>query len=101
MGRKIRVLAINPGSTTTKIALFDDYNESFRTNIEHPPDEIKPFREIQDQLSYRSDMVEKAMAENGFKMAETYSPGAAAASCRSPAGFTRSQNCSRSMRQRV
>ena len=35
------ILAINPGSTSTKIALFENDEERFRTNIEHPEEEIE------------------------------------------------------------
>ena len=66
MDNKVRVLAINPGSTTTKIALFDDYDEVFSSNIEHTTEELKAFSEIQDQLGYRYEAVVKTMDENGY-----------------------------------
>ena len=66
MGNKIRVLAINPGSTSTKIALFDDYDEVFSANIEHPAEELNGFPEIQDQLWYRREEVIKTMEVNGY-----------------------------------
>ena len=68
MEQKIRVLAINPGSTSTKIALFDDYDELFSASIEHSPEELKLFSDIQDQLDYRAGTVEKTMAGKGFAM---------------------------------
>ena len=68
MKDKIRVLAINPGSTSTKIALFDDYEELFRTTINHGLEELRAFAEIQDQLAYRTATVEKAMIAKGFFM---------------------------------
>jgi len=68
MDKKIRVLAINPGSTSTKIALFDDYDELFSTSINHSTDELKAFGDIQGQLDYRTETVEKAMLEKGFAM---------------------------------
>ena len=70
MDTKIRVLAINPGSTSTKIALFDDYAELFSRTIDHSPDELSFFGEIQDQLPYRTGMVEKAMGEHGYALPE-------------------------------
>ena len=68
MDKKIRVLAINPGSTSTKIALFDDYDELFSVSIRHSQEELGVFREIQDQLDYRTEMVEKTMGEMGYDL---------------------------------
>ena len=69
MDKKIRILAVNPGSTSTKIALFDDAVKVFSTTIEHSAEDLRAFDEIQDQLFYRRDMVEKAMAERGYDLA--------------------------------
>lgn len=65
MDKKFRILAINPGSTSTKIALFDDNEEIFSQTIDHAAEDLKAFEEIQDQLGYRRDMVEKAMEAKG------------------------------------
>ena len=70
MDKAIRVLAINPGSTSTKIALFDDYNELFSKAINHSPDDLGNFMDVQEQLPYRSDLVEKAMVEHGYALAD-------------------------------
>ena len=70
MDKKIRVLSINPGSTSTKIALFDDYDELFSLSVEHSLDDLKGFDSIQDQLQYRTEMVEKAMKEHGYSLAD-------------------------------
>lgn len=70
MNKKIRVLAINPGSTSTKIALYDDYDELWRETLLHSPEELSLFAEIQDQLEYRTKAVEKTIAEKGYEIAE-------------------------------
>lgn len=70
MGDRIRILAINPGSTSTKIALFDDYDELFRETIWHSPEELRFFPEIQDQLDFRTATVEKTVEEKGFDISE-------------------------------
>ena len=70
MERKTRVLAVNPGSTSTKIALFEEYDELFGITISHPAEQLKRFGSIQDQLEYRRDAVERTMAEKGCPMAE-------------------------------
>ena len=68
MEKKIRVLAINPGSTHTKIALYDDYDEMFRKTIDYSADELAEFDEFQDQLAYRTQTVQKAVEDEGFEM---------------------------------
>ena len=68
MDTRIRVLAINPGSTSTKIALFDDYDVLFRKAIKHSPEDLRAFPEIQDQLGLRTAAVEKAMVENRYSL---------------------------------
>lgn len=68
MDKKIRVLTINPGSTSTKIALFDDYDKLFNQTVSHSPEDLKGFKEIKDQLEYRSEMIETVMTDNGYTM---------------------------------
>ena len=41
MGYKI--LTLSPGSTSTKVALFDDTKEIFRLNVTHPAEELAKF----------------------------------------------------------
>ncbi len=67
MDKIYRILAVNPGSTSTKIALFDNDKEIFSKNISHSKEELGQYKEIQDQKDYRRSMVEKAMEENGYK----------------------------------
>lgn len=43
------VLAINPGSTSTKIAVFNcDYEKLFQENIKYTAEELAPFASITD-----------------------------------------------------
>ncbi len=57
MKDRYRILAINPGSTSTKIALFENTNEIFYKNINHDYDILKNFHEVNDQLMYRKDII--------------------------------------------
>ena len=68
MDKKTRVLAINPGSTSTKIALYDDYEELFSESLNHSQEELSAYGEIQNQLGYRTETVGKAMSDNGYDM---------------------------------
>lgn len=62
-----RILAINPGSTSTKIAVYDGEEPLFVENIVHTAEELAPFKEIFDQFEYRRDLVLAAMRERGVE----------------------------------
>ncbi len=61
-----KILAINPGSTSTKIALFDDSTQIFKTNIEHPSAELEKYKTIADQYEMRHDAILEVMKSNSF-----------------------------------
>ncbi len=41
-----RVLAINPGSTSTKIAVYDDSTPVFEKTLRHDPEELNQFGDL-------------------------------------------------------
>ncbi|RJR34471.1 MAG: butyrate kinase [Desulfobacteraceae bacterium] len=57
MKKKYKIFAINPGSTSTKIALFEGEREIFSSNVSHDAARLKGFREIRDQLPYRKETI--------------------------------------------
>lgn len=57
------ILVINPGSTSTKIALYRDEKEVFTKSVPHPQEELSAFETAIDQLDYRTAAVERVMAE--------------------------------------
>ena len=58
-----RILAINPGSTSTKIAVYQNINPIFVKNITHPSEEIARFEHIADQFQFRKDIIYKELEE--------------------------------------
>lgn len=66
MGYKI--LAINPGSTSTKIALYDDERSLLDLTLRHTTEEISQFADIIDQLSWRRGLILNALRENNFEL---------------------------------
>lgn len=56
MSRKY-ILAINPGSTSTKVALYNGREKVFINKIEHPSDEIDKYHNIIDQYDYRLNLI--------------------------------------------
>ena len=63
-----KILAINPGSTSTKIALYDDEQPTLALTLRHSAEEIARFPRIIDQLDWRKEMVLEALAKNNFEV---------------------------------
>ena len=64
----MRILAINPGSTSTKLAVFEDEKKIFQKDVPHPAEELAGFPDIPDQLPYRKKTIEDALAAAGFSV---------------------------------
>jgi len=58
---KRNILTINPGSTSTKIAVFKSNELVFTTNIKHPAEEIEKYEKISDQYEYRKNIIVKEL----------------------------------------
>ncbi len=63
-----KILAINPGSTSTKIAVYTDDVATFNTSIDHTPDELAAFPEVIDQFQWRKELIEKVLIESGHRL---------------------------------
>lgn len=61
-----RILVINPGSTSTKIGVFEDEVQLFSKTLRHSAEKIAEFAAIADQKSWRKDLVMEALKENDF-----------------------------------
>jgi butyrate kinase len=57
------ILAINPGSTSSKIALYDGLKEIFTETVYHNADELKGYNRIIDQLDLRLEYILKFLDE--------------------------------------
>lgn len=66
--RRHRVLAINPGSTSTKIAVYEGETETHARELQHTPAELAPFagRRVTEQYEMRRDAVLRALADFGL-----------------------------------
>ena len=63
-----RVLAINPGSTSTKFAVYDGENQVFANTLNHSVEELSHFKSIMDQFEMRKKEIEKALKENNIEL---------------------------------
>ena len=53
----IKSLIINPGSTSTKIAVFEDETQLFEETLRHPTEEIAKYATIIDQKDFRKQII--------------------------------------------
>ncbi len=63
-----KILTINPGSTSTKIAVFDDETELFTATLRHSSEELEQFPTIASQFQYRKDLISKELKAAGFDL---------------------------------
>ncbi|MCX7780238.1 MAG: butyrate kinase [Negativicutes bacterium] len=70
MPTEFKVLAINPGSTSTKIAVYANETCLFEQVIRHSTEELKPFQTINDQFDFRRSLVEAELTKRGFNLAD-------------------------------
>ena len=49
----MRIFVINPGATSTKIAIFEEETAVFSKTITHDADALAPFSQVLDQVEYR------------------------------------------------
>jgi butyrate kinase len=63
-----KLLIINPGSTSTKVAVFQDKEQVFKKNIKHSVEEIAKFDRISDQFSYRKDTILNELKNEGIDL---------------------------------
>lgn len=63
------VLVINPGSTSTKIAVYEGTAVLFSENVSHSADEIASFPGIASQYQFREDKIKDLLVRKGFDVA--------------------------------
>lgn len=65
-----KILAINPGSTSTKIAVYTDEEPTFTHTLSHTPDELHQFARVADQFEWRKGLILQALADAGIDVNE-------------------------------
>lgn len=62
----IKSLIINPGSTSTKIGVFEDESLLFEETLRHPAEEIAKYDSIVDQKDFRKEIILHLLKEKNF-----------------------------------
>ncbi|MGM0436490.1 MAG: butyrate kinase [Bacillota bacterium] len=65
---KHRILAINPGSTSTKIALYEGDKEVFKDTIRHDADTIAKYKNVIDQEAFRKITILNKLKEESIDL---------------------------------
>lgn len=64
----MQILAINPGSTSTKIAVYDDERPVLSRTIAHSVQELAAFGRVTDQYAYRKGLILFVLEEAGVPL---------------------------------
>lgn len=60
-------LIINPGSTSTKLALYEDKEKIVQENVEHDATQMQQFDSIADQIPFRMGIIRDFMSRNSIQ----------------------------------
>jgi butyrate kinase len=66
MAQTYRILTINPGSTSTKIAIFDNEKSIFETTLRHSMEEVNRYDKIFDQYEFREKVILETLEQRGI-----------------------------------
>ena len=66
-----KVFVINPGSTSTKVALFSDDNKLFEESVSHDANVLNSYNDVNDQLEYRLNVINRLIEENNLDLSDT------------------------------
>ncbi|MDP4143655.1 MAG: butyrate kinase [Bacillota bacterium] len=61
-----RLLIINPGSTSTKIGVYEDTNQVLEETLRHSSEEIGRYATIYDQFNFRKEVILNVLKEKNF-----------------------------------
>lgn len=64
----MKILAINPGSTSTKMAVFDDDKKIFSNTIRHSVEDLEPFHNVINQFDFRKQLIVEELIRNNIPL---------------------------------
>lgn len=63
-----RILVINPGSTSTKLALFQGEQKLFDAAVRHSKEDLSPFSWVMEQADFRQTAIEKELSAHNVDL---------------------------------
>ena len=88
--KKYRILVINPGSTSTKVSLFQNETSLFERSLFHDAPELLKYPHVNDQMPFRYQVILDMLKEEGVDPAsiDVY-VGRGGSACTQPGGVTK------------
>lgn len=68
--QNFKILTLSPGSTSTKVAVFEGSEATFRLNVTHPREELSAFARAADQFEYRKKTIVDALTAHGVALSD-------------------------------
>lgn len=65
-----KIFTLSPGSTSTKLAVFDGENRIFKANVQHDAKTLQSFARVSEQRPYRVEAIGKELKENNIYIEE-------------------------------
>ncbi|MBR0399953.1 MAG: butyrate kinase, partial [Mogibacterium sp.] len=65
MGKE-KILVMNLGSTSSKIAVYDDDKEMFNDTLRHTTEELAPFGDVTEQYEFRYNKIKESLESKGM-----------------------------------
>ena len=65
-----KILSVNPGSTSTKFAVYEDEKLVCLHTIRHSADDLKPFESLLEQHEFRKNLMVDYLAKDGIDITE-------------------------------
>lgn len=65
-----KIFTVNPGSTSTKLALFHDDDKLLETSISHDASVLNSFAHVNDQLDYRMGIIREFIKDNNIDLSD-------------------------------
>lgn len=66
----MKLLIINPGSTSTKLSLYEDRKELFTDSVFHDAPELLQFKTVNEQVPFRISVIEKLLNKYGYSFGD-------------------------------
>ena len=63
-----KIFTVNPGSTSTKIALFQGDEKIFSANVSHDAKILEKYETLGEQMGYRKETIEELLRENRVEL---------------------------------
>jgi len=70
MNMALKLLIINPGSTSTKLSVFNNHEQIWTENISHTAEELVKFEKLIDQLNWRETLIRKKLKKMHVDIAQ-------------------------------